>query len=186
MYKYVAGFILGILLALLAMQFIGKSPPGEVPMMRDTITIQFDSIQVRDSIVYRWKKSDPIYLKSVDTLLVSLNGTDSLLIANAIYSDLVDYNNTYTYLDTLKNDSIAFIQLKEMVQQNRINGRELVYRNNLKQYIPRQKGLYGQMEVGQRMLNIGLRLDLGQKFDYIVGYQITENNWYVGFNVKLF
>lgn len=189
MYKFFGGVVLGILIVLLLMQIIGGvSPPGQVEkeIKHDTITIPFDSIQVRDSIVYRWKASDPVILKSIDTLFAELNGADSMKIATAVFGDLRKYNMTNVFDDTIKNDSAAFIRIREQVCRNRVFGRVVTYKNNVKQRYVNKRGLYGHALIGKRMLNIGFRLDLNQKVDYICGYNIMENLYYCGVSCRIF
>lgn len=94
-------------------------------IVRDTIR---DSIP-RPYEVIKWKKGDPVEVHDSIYLPSELGWEDTIAIAEA-YSKLYErYASTKFYDEVLKDDTAAYISLKEKVQFNSIFDRELTYEN---------------------------------------------------------
>lgn len=88
-----------------------------------TDTIKGDSIPYPINII-KYKDNILVYTDSVP---IELTKADSTSIALSYITLYTDYNTIKEYDDVLKDDSLAFIQIKEKVTKNTIFNRELVY-----------------------------------------------------------
>ena len=170
--------IIVVLITVIAIMFFTRPKPTniEVPKwVHDTVTIT-DTLPMPIYDTLRLPKwiSDTITLKD------TLSRLDSL----RIYNILKDYYTEKNYSDTLKNDSLAFIVLKESIRENRITNRSLIYRNN---YIPPRivlkedkRGLYGFGTIGRNSARLGVMIDLNHKVNYIGGYDIMSGDVFFG------
>ncbi|MFW6242804.1 MAG: hypothetical protein ACOC2W_01460 [bacterium] len=72
---------------------------------------------------------------------------------------LNDYFSNVIYIDTLKNDSSAFIKLIDTIQQNRIQGRKMLFKNRRSTKIIHEhkaKGIYVGTKLGLNNTGIDL------------------------------
>lgn len=96
---------------------INQKPPIEYVYVNkvDTLKIEYPVPKIqRDTVVIT---------------LPILSNKDSSQIVQEYYGLYSEYSRIKEYDDILRNDSLAFIQLKEKVQYNRVYDRELIYQH---------------------------------------------------------
>lgn len=119
-----------------------------------------DSIPTPVEIVKWYPKEVTV----VDTVLESLELTnlDSAHIAEAYLELYSNYASIKVYDDILKDDSLAYIQLKEKIQYNSILDRELIYTDKTPiVYITTKQPVYttsilGGIEAGLNGVDLGI------------------------------
>jgi len=133
-------------------------------------TVWQDSIYVFNYI----PKPYPVYIDTttVDSVILPI---DSAAIVAAYLKVNKLYYSTYTYKDTLKNDSIAYIELTQRITQNKPIEYNLTYLNKIPSVINNTTNIYSQNEL---YLGAGIGLHSftpGLKFKHKKGYIIEGN-----------
>lgn len=133
--------------------------------IRDTIPIPVEIIKWRDSVIY-----NTVY-KPID-----LSHSDSTAIAQA-YNDLYNnFSDIKRYDNVIKDDSIAFIRLKENVQYNAILDRELIFKDrtpiitNTVTKETRTISLVGGLSANYRGVNIAGGVVTDKNIVIVAGY----------------
>jgi len=101
-----------------------QKPITEYVYNTDTITVIDTLVEVKETIKYK----DKILVK-VNNVPIELTKADSAQIAEAYIALYTDYNSINKYDDILKDDSLAFVRLKEEVVRNNIHNREFIYKD---------------------------------------------------------
>lgn len=100
---------------------VAKKPKIEYVYRHTRDTIKGDSIPYPVETI-KWKDSIEYVEKERE-----LSEMDSAEIIAAYLAVYQAYKDTTVYQDTLKNDTLAFIQLNEKISENKIADRELIY-----------------------------------------------------------
>jgi hypothetical protein len=137
-----------------------KSPKIEFVYRHQIDTIKGDSIPVPYEVI-KWKPSDPVEVEVIK--YVDPEEVDSAKIAEEYFKVYSDYASIKNYNKVLKDDSLAYIRLKESVQYNSIFGRELIYEHRTPTVVITQppKHIYttsivGGIEAGLGGVDVGI------------------------------
>lgn len=150
-----------------------------------TNTIHTSDTIYQDSIIVEYiPKPYPVYIDTsrVDTVYIPSN--DSLL--RILYLNLHQkYFSTYTYNDTIKNDSLAFIGLEAKITQNKPIFYKETYFDKTPSIINNTTNIYSKNEfyigLGTREQSLNINLLLKSKNNYIfeAGYDPFKNTFEV-------
>lgn len=144
----------------------GDSIPYEV---RVEIPVPIDSIIYLDSIVY------------LDSIIY-----DTITKQKRFEELLKNYTSITYYNDTLKNDTSAFIFLKESIQFNKIKDRELIFANvrsiKIENVIKKEPFKLGIGIIGgkENFSPSVMFIDRKRNFTYQAGYNLINNGVNIG------
>ena len=150
---------------------ISEKPKVELIYNHQIDTIKED-VPVPVEVV-KWKpgKIDTTYLPS------ELNFKDTVSIAEAYSKLYTNYNSIKKYDDVLKDDSLAYIRLKESTQHNSIFDRELIYEHRTPTVYITQPPKYiyttsivGGIEAGSTGVEVGAGLVTKRNAIYKISY----------------
>lgn len=180
---YILIIIIGVLLVIIYSKNISlnnlRKKLDEKPKVEFVERIERDTVEVNNPVpveVIKWKDSP------TDTLYKPLDLTkaDSAQIAKA-YGDLYDtFTETKIYDEVLKDDSLAFIRIRDSVKYNSIFDRKLFYEHrtptvhttNTK--IDRTTSIIGGIGVNNGV-KLGAGLVTGRNSIYIINYDPFNN-----------
>lgn len=139
----------------------------QIDTIRDTIVEPYE--------VIKWKEK-PVIVEQ-DGTTVELEDADSMQIVKAYENLYTDYNSTYSFDNILKDDTVAFIRLKENVTKNNIFNRELIFED-------RTPVVHLTTKVPERTFSViaGLDGSIGKDLNTIsagVGFVTKSNSVYL-------
>lgn len=188
---YVLIIVIGVLLVVIYGKNIAldnlREELNEKPKIEYIARVETDKIEDDKPVpveIVKWKASPP------DTVYKPLDLTkaDSAKIAQTYMQLYSDYAEKKIYNDVLKDDSLAFIRLEEIVQYNSIFNRKLFYEHRTPTVqITNTKIDRTTSIIGGIGINNGVRIEAGlvtgKNSVYIVNYNPFNNT--VGGSVYL-
>lgn len=169
--KYLSYLVIAALIVMIIlMQQCRRTPEPEV-----ITTVIHDTIP-GDSVPYEvlLPKPYPIY-KDTGTTKWQYKDVDTCAI-------LRDYYAQYYYNDTLKNDTSALVIVNDVVTENRLQARKLIFQNRRPTVINTTITNYGEMPVHKIYIGAGLNNSLVNFDDNTLGLTanvlwVTKNRW---------
>lgn len=176
--------ILWILLIAVTIFFLGRVTKRDKVItntvtIKDTITWTVENTKlIYDTIYYADIKYDTI-IKN-DTIIEEINNDDLINV-------YLDYFATKVYNDTIKNDSVATVIIKEDIAMNAIQNRKVSFMSNLeyKVPIPANKGLSIGLLAGKDLAVPITSYELKNGISYSVGYNLPTKTPIFGIQFKL-
>ncbi len=184
--KKIANILIIVILIALAVWVKGKFFPNKVTEIK-TVT-EVDTVY-QDSLVYKKLPApDPDTVVVVDKDTIEMP-PDTVIFER--YASLFQkFHSQYIYKDTLKNDTSAFIAVRDIVSKNKITHRELYYRNKAPTMIHNETTIYNQRKLfigaqfGMQTIQPTIAYKDLNDIVYSLGYDFTGPEQGVRFGIK--
>jgi len=153
-------------------------PKVETEIIYETDTIWDDSL-----IVKKVPNPYPVYIDTsrIDTVYIPADTTE---LINKYLNLHQKFYSIYDYIDTLKNDSIAFISINSKITQNKPNNYTLTYfdrtpsiinkKTTIKNYS--QNEIYVGVDVGNKEFSANILYKSKKDIIFGVGYDPINNS----------
>jgi hypothetical protein len=169
--KYLSYLVIAALIVMIIlMQQCRRTPEPEVitTVIHDTIpgdSISYEVLLPKPFPVYKDTGSTKWKYKDVDTCAI-----------------LKDYFAEYYYQDTLKDDTSALVIVNDMVTENRLQNRKLIFQNRRSTVINTTINNYGEMPAHKIYFGAGLNNSVVNFDENTLGLTanvlwVTKNRW---------
>ena len=173
--KYI-WLVIGIIILIVGVSIKDKYfPTIETTIVYDTVWT--DTVKIKKYI----KEPYPVYVDTGSVQIIILP-VDSAEITEAYIKLHKKYFSTYYYKDTLKNDSIAFIEIGAKITQNKPVSYDLNYFNKTPSIINNTTNIYSQnefwigLDVGKGIICPNILYKLKKGYNFGVGYNLENNS----------